>query len=524
MIIYIKEVFSMNFAEKLDLLMNVTNTNNSQLARSIAIDASAISRLRRGIRTPAKGASYFRPMARYFAHNCRSEYQKFAIDEAIKLDNPSLAKDKNKGLESILYIWLSDTNKTTKDSLDDFMQDFINFKFRKMDSLETVNIEDTIDYPLTEAGVFLGKTGKQKAVEHFLSLVLKSSLAETLLLYSDEDIEWLTEPDFVLKWASLMMQVITKGNRIKIIHSITRNLDEMIKGIKEWLPLYMTGAIEPFYYPKTQDGIFKHTFFIAPETAAVISSSVRDNTKNTANFLHTDKKTVSALATEYLDFLSLCRPLMHIFTINNYQNGYLNLLEEFENEAGDVIIKVDSLSDITMPALVAENILTRIKHIDISSLTKYHLKRIANFKKSLANDNYTEIITLPPLKNIWAGNIPIELSDILHSSPIYYHSEEYLAHLKNIIELLNTYPNYNVVIAPENQNAGSLIYVKEDVGVLIGKNNPPAILFAINETNMTAAFWDYINILINRTTIKEPSRDQTIARLEKLANTLESKL
>ena len=40
----------MRFSEKLDYLMKVTNTTNSALASSTSLDASYISRLRRGVR------------------------------------------------------------------------------------------------------------------------------------------------------------------------------------------------------------------------------------------------------------------------------------------------------------------------------------------------------------------------------------------------------------------------------------------------------------------------------------------
>ena len=65
----------MNFNEKLDLLMSVTNTSNSSLAHRISLDASYISRLRRGLRKPPKNADYLLAMADCFS-NQSSEQQK----------------------------------------------------------------------------------------------------------------------------------------------------------------------------------------------------------------------------------------------------------------------------------------------------------------------------------------------------------------------------------------------------------------------------------------------------------------
>lgn len=514
----------MTFAEKLDLLMNITNTTNSLLARQISLDASAISRLRRGIRTPSRNVTYLEPMAKYFALNCRDEYQKAAIWKAIKDSTPHFNSVENKTLDVIIYKWLSDNTETASNSLDEFMHDFINFQFKKMPPLKTINIEEIVSYPVSETTAFYGKEGKQNAVIAFLSLVLKNKKPQTLLLYSDEDIEWLTDSEFILKWATLMAQVIAKGNRIKIVHSITRDFDEMISGIKEWIPLYMTGSIEPYYYPKTQDGLFKHTFFIAPETAAVKSSSVRNKNKNTTNYLFTNRNMISSIAEEFNDFLSLCRPLMRIFTIHNRQEEYLTLLEEFEDEAGNAIIKTDTLSDITMPPTVAQKLLARINDADKEILISYNLKRAEKLRNNLINHSFTEILTLPKLELVLSGKVPVDFSDVLNDTPLFYTPEEYLEHLKNIIILLKTCENYHIIITEDKYLEGSTVYVKEDVGVLVGKPLPPSIIFAINENNMTAAFWDYMNVILNKKPINKNSRIQTINELERLRTSLELKL
>ncbi len=514
----------MTFAEKVDLLMIITNTSNSVLARSISIDASAISRLRRGIRTPARNVTYLQPMAEYFARNCRSEYQKAALYEALKNSTPPFYPAENESIDSIIYNWLCTDNKTAPDSLDEFMNDFIHFQFRKMPPVAAADINQMAGYAVAEIETFYGKEGKQNAVLAFLSLVIKNEKPQTLLLYSDEDMEWLTDPKFRLKWATLMVQVITQGNRIKIIHSVTRNFDEMLAGIRQWVPLYMTGAIEPYYYPKTRDGLFRQTFFIAPETAAVTSSSVSNKTINAANLLFTNKNMLGSLIEEFNDFLALCRPLMRIFTSRSRQEDYLLLLDEFENETGDTIIKTDSFSDITMPPAVLESLLTRISDPAPKRLLAYHLKRMENFKDHLAKYCFTEIFTLPEPELIWEGKVGVSFSDILNDTQIFYTPEEYIAHLKNIIDLLNTYENYHIMITRDRHLDGSMIYVKEDIGVLVGKTLLPSIIFAINETNMTAAFWDYMNTILNKKPLSKNNRAQAMAELETLLNALELNL
>lgn len=505
----------MNFAEKLELLMNITSLSNSTLARYISVDASAISRLRRGIRNPARKATYIEPMAQTFARMCKSDYQKIALKEAIKLDCPGFIFTENDSLESIIYEWLNEDKKDSSDSLDEFMHNFINFQFKKESSAAEIGDIKIIDYPPAEINAFYGKEGKQKAVLTFLSLVLESSQPQTLYLYSDEDIEWLVDPQFRVKWAALMVQIITGGHHIKIIHNVARNFDEMLSGINEWLPLYMTGVIEPYYYPKTRDGLFRQTIFIASETAAITSSSVSNNNKNTPNLLITDKTMVRSLIEEFSDFLALCRPLMHIFTPYNRSVEYLALLEEFEGEISNAIIKTDALSCITMPPAVIESIFLRVTNLNQEKLIAYHLKRIDKFNKKLQSETLIEIMSIHPLEDVIAEKVPVDFSDMLNDIPLFYTPSEYLKHLKNIIKLLKSNENYHVIITPKKLLAGSMVYVKEDIGVLVGKTSLPSAIFALNGGNMTAAFWDYMNTFIMEKSLHK-TRTQTIAKLEKI--------
>ena len=157
----------------------------------------------------------------------------------------------------------------------------------------------------------------------------------------------------------------------------------MLASITNWVPVYMTGSIEPYYYPKTRDCLFRRTLFLAPDTAAVTSTSVRSCIKNATNFLFTNKDTIRALITEYNDFLNYCRPLMQIFNAHSSNNAnYLDTLIDFEKEAGNMIAKTDAPANITLPPEVASRVLARINDSADELLRSYHQQRIITFKSS----------------------------------------------------------------------------------------------------------------------------------------------
>lgn len=506
----------MKFDEKLRLLMSITNTTNSTLARHVSLDPSFVSRLRRGVRAPSKNENYLRAMAAYFSRQCGTGYQKAALCEALKITPKKLPANKDKRTD-LIYTWfLEDRSKAVATFIDGLTQ----FTFKKPPNIPVANALPAQCSIAARDNVFYGNKGKQEAVIAFLSLALQNDSPQTLLLYSDEDLEWLTcDPEFTAKWALLLSQVILRRNKIRIIHTINRDLDEMLAAIEQWLPMYMSGAIEPYHYPKTRDGIFRRTLFIAPETAAVTSSSVRDGTKNAANFLHTDKNTINALIQEYNDFLALCRPLMNIFTPLRREE-YFAILSEFECEGADSILKSDTLSNITIPFEVAASIHKRIEYDPKAQILSYQQARTKNFEEKLQKHKFTELITLPDVDTIQKGGVAIAFADMLGVANLYYTPEEFRGHLQNVVQLLQTFNNYNVYLTSRGEMAGFMLYVKEDVGVLVAKTSPPSVIFAINESNMTAAFWDYINLLTDKTVKRKVNKKQTIAELKAVVDKL----
>ncbi|MBP1925956.1 hypothetical protein J2Z76_001820 [Sedimentibacter acidaminivorans] len=501
----------MEFNEKLDYLMKITKTTNSSLALYTSLDASYVSRLRRGDRKPAKNGNYIMPMAVYFSKHCNEKYQIEILSETIKVKT-SVILD-NESAAEVIYEWML-KNDDEKKPVEDLLYKISNFSYKRKPNIKNNEDVHMVSWNNIEPKVYYGVDGKREAVIQFLSIVINNKIPQTLLLFSDENTEWLFgDLTFTEKWANLMTKVIMGGNKIKIIHTVSRDLDEMLSAISQWLPLYMTGAIEPFFYPKKRDGVFKRTLFIAPDTAAVTSSSISSMTKNAANFVLREKNTIKALLGEFNDYLSLCRPLMKIFTLGD-KDKYLEELHEFENEESNSLISTDTLSVLTMPMCVAEKISKRltVENYNYDGLLTYSQLRRQNFEKKLHINKFIDIIKISDIYSVKSGQVKTAISNIVIKENICYNTEEYILHLENILFLMRNYNNYNVYIQNNNSSVnGYTLYVKEDIGVIIEKTSFPPVIFAINESNMTAAFWDYLDSIVGSI-----NRKNTIKKLEKI--------
>lgn len=478
----------MNFNEKLDFLMNITKTKNSDLAMYTSLDSSYISRLRRGKRNLSKNENFVMPMAEYFVKNIKEEYQRKSIFDLVLRSGFIVKKDLSD--TEIIYKWLKDEKEDESKVVEGFIDNFSNFKFKKTNTWE--NIESKTKTDTKNIDIYPGIQGKRKGVLDFLSLVLQKDKAQTLLLFSDEDLDWLAgDEPFRNKWKEYMDQVILKGNKIIIIHELSRNLYEMLTSIKEWMPLYMTGAIEPYYYPKKRDGIFKRTIFAAPNTAALTSTTVGNMENNTVNYLIQDEDSLKSLGTEFKNYLNLCKPLVKIFDGRN-RIQYLQTLGEFENEEGNSILNPNAISIRTLPIKTAEKIMIRNNYGEKNQTLEYAKRRNKLFEENIRKWEFTDIVTLPNIKDVVNDNVIINFSNLLGIPPVTYKKDELIDHLENILRLSKKYENYNLIVNPEKSDKELSLYCKEDVGVIASKKEPPFMIFAINESNMTAAFWDFL--------------------------------
>ena len=504
----------MKFYEKLDYLMNITNTSNSILGHKVKLDPSYISRLRRGQRNTLKDEAVIVAMAEYFARHCLADYQLKSISDAL---NTSKTIFDFSELQQLIAKWLSNEKANDINAVENFMDGLMEINANLMtpeNTVKTVNEKATSTiFPQDDVSVYHGVEGKRQAAEYFLLEVMSIDTPQTLLLYSDESTEWMTENrEFSSKWVQLMIGILSKGNKIKIIHTISRDLDEMLTAIRQWMPLYMTGLIEPYYYPKKRDGVFKQTMFISPGISAVISNSVGKSINYAANLLIRNSYAISAYTEVFNQYLIQCKPLIRIYTSKN-KESYLETLMEFEKESCNIMIQTESISLMTMPEKVSSKILSRIG-IKCSSLIDYQKNRIEIFKKHLQTNSFFEIIPLFDLDSITDNKVKVSFSDMMNGSTIYYTQDEYIQHLEHLIYLLENYGNFHIKLISGMTDSNYTIYAKEDLGVITAKTSIPPVVIAINEPNLTAAFWDFLKHMMGEKSIQTPDNAEEAKRLK----------
>lgn len=488
-------------AQKLDLLMKVTNTQNSTLGRALSFDSSYIGRIRMGKRGLPKNQPFIEPAAAFFVRNMREQYQKATIAEAVC---PGRSWPENKQeAEALLVAWLS-RNDSADNPVGRLLESLSAAPIRREPSQSACQPYNAV----TERRLYYyGNSGKRDAVEAFLSDLCALDAPQTLLLYSDEDLSWLYEDGtFARRWAALLTTFISKGGRIKIIHTISRDIGEMLEAVQKWLPLYSSGAIEPYFYPKLRDNVYHRTLFIAKGYSALISNSVGSHTQEALNILLHDVGAVHALELEFADYFSLCKPLMQIFSLRNAEQ-FWDKLKEFEKASGNLIVMQPVLSHFTMPKSVAVSMAART---GCKWLLHNHENSVRRFELCLEQGfSVTEIVRLPSPEQVRGGGIVVPMCDLFGQPGLCYTPEEFKNHLEEMLAFLRRYENYRVILS-DHKTEDAILWAKEDIGAIMLRPTPPTTVFGISEQRMTAAFWEHLQRLVN----KIPAKEQTLKYIE----------
>jgi hypothetical protein len=96
---------------------------------------------------------------------------------------------------------------------------------------------------------------------------------------------------------------------------------------------------------------------------------------------------------------------------------------------------------------------------------------------------------------------------------VYYTPKEFIAHLEHILALLESFENYHIHLIGNSTEDRYTVYAREELGVVVAKTSQPSVVLAINEGNMTAAFWDFLKSMPDEKTYRAAKNVDSIALL-----------
>lgn len=473
----------MMFSDKLVFLMNLTEINSAALARALEVDPSQISRLRTGVRSAPRKREILRGMAHIFSSKCSGDYQRAALSEMLGR-NYLISVGSQEELEDIIFDWLSGANTATAEA-ERFLQ-----KVGRVGSGvsgQSASPRDVTPVRPDEFIVYYGNSGKRYAISQALNYMLSQDKPCTLMIASDESTDWIAEDkEFSSFYASSIFSLAQRGCKIYRILPPMRTTNDALESVSRWVPAYLTSNVYPYYFPRMRDGIYRRTLVVIPGVAAYVSSSVGWQYESGAIYANSYKPIVDNYEREFRQYMAMCRRAMRVIDTQTRPQDLSECMRVNNSKPADRIFKCDSLSVFSMPDSVADSFSRRIESTSLFNI--YHAAICGMLRDSdyAMDRNITDIMTLATPEMLRQGKVPCSVD-----SSIYYTLDEYRKHLSNIIDMLERYEKYNVVLT-DKYKLGCGLAAKEGVSSQIFRTEEPKVVLDIESDQMLLAVWEFL--------------------------------
>lgn len=472
-----------NFIKNLNELINTLKINIKDMSKYTLCDASSISRIRYGKTKPSEPIEFASKIASYVTNKYANETDITKIEKLTNNDGENLY---NKVFK---YLTNKEENKNN-----DMIKSFLNNldKFNLNDYIKAIKFDElkvpTVPFYITKTKNYFGLEEMKKAELDFLKGTVLSKNNEDVFMCSDMPMEDLAKDiDFSKKWMFGIACLLKKGIHLNIIHNLDRPFNEMMLGLESWIPLYMTGQINPFYFKDISTNIYHNLTYVSG-TLALAGECINNFHKDGKYFLTSNKKEVDYYKTKSNNLLKKANNLMNIYKEEN-SKSYNLFLDDYLNKDGDRKRILSSLPLFTMSDDLLNEILknNKVPKKDINKIINYKNEEFNKYNNLLKNNNINDIIYILS-KEEFNKNVPsLSLSNIFYDKKIKYSYETYLKHLKETKRFANKNNNYILNISDYLTFNNISITIFDKKQVIISKEENPTIHFVIKHPKLVNA-------------------------------------
>jgi transcriptional regulator with XRE-family HTH domain len=498
----------MTFNDKFKFLMDITNTSNTTLASAVGIDNSAVSLYRNGKRKCPRNKEVLKKMADYFAGSIKLNYQRKALALAADYSRFNHSRPVSE-YSQMLYLWLTDELPVQNDLVDSILNE--NVSSSSTDYIQGIR---TIDVVPNATSVLYRSEGKKQSILSFVNYLLTLDNPKTIYVWVDDDVYSIFDnKEIIASLHELIIRLLDYGYEICQISPSPVNTTQFFEEFFYWVPAYLTGRVKSYYYPRMRDNLFSKISIVYPGYAAVYSDSLSSIPDKTFTVLTAESAIVSIKEIEFKTFLSYCRPTMNIY---ESAEDVSTCFHRFLSTPVAHIQKGLSLPPATMPdELVTQFLNDNPDSLGVSMRIAYQRDKMYD------NLRNVDICPLATVNQVLSGRVPVIFPVVKQEVPIYYTPRTYALHLKNILEIMDTYPDYFFVPIEYNPDDNVCIIVNEGSEALLVRTALPSMVLDFNHPQLVQNFQEYLYRIANEIGYADINRRKIRAQIKELINALE---
>ena len=475
-------------SQKLDILLRELDINISRIAAFLHYDPSYLSKIRTGKRNPAHQQQFIEKICEYVASNYKDEQDRKKVTYLIQCNEDEIT-------DSSLYRkklreWLSSSKPEDVDYVSGFLRKVDSFNLD--DYIRVIHFDSfkvpKVPFQLPVSRHYYGLKEMREGELDFLKHTVLSKSMKPLYICSDMPVEDMAaDKDFAKKYMFGLAMVLKKGLHIHIIHDVERPMKDMMLGLENWVPLYMTGQISPYYLKGVQNRVYSHLHYCSGQVA--MTGDCISGHHDLAHYYLTSRKEEVSISQKNMEFLlKKAHPLMDIYREERKKELYAALIENAGKEGRRRrVLAVPDLG--ALPKKLLEEILER-NHVSVDDKTTiiecYRRDRECLetvLKHSIVEDEVSEI------REEEYGKYPpvLPIAECFLEKDIHLTYEEYLACIKAGRDYAKANENYQFNLTKIKGFHNIQITCFEGKWCMISKNRAPAIHFVIHHPKLRYA-------------------------------------
>lgn len=484
------ELFNTNF----NSLIDTFKINLSDLSKFLGFDSSFVSKIKNGIRKPLNISDFANGVCKFIINNYLDTNNEL-IKELIKCDDKDF-KDAQV-ITDKLYYWLTNNvNKKTNDySVDNFIKKLDNFdlndyiKSIKFDKLFT----PTLPKLKTKSQLYYGLDGYKDAQLEVLKQSAFFKSKDEIFWYSNMPmIEASKDLKFTKKYMMYLAFILKKGIRLNIIHDLDRPFKELMLGLEGWIPLYMTGQINPYYFKNNSNYLYSIIECVSGN-AILHGQCVTGNSDKCKLLVSTKKDDIDYYRENSNLLLKKATPLMNIYTPekkNEFLKVYNNDLN-IKNKRTNILLNLPcyTISNELLDKILNHN---KVSKDDKNKIYEWIKNEKDNMKNILSNTSVIDEIKILSEKEFKINPCVLDLSKYYYDKRIQYNYNDYLEHIELIKKYKKNNKNYTYKTNRNYTFNNINVYIISNKQVIISKNNNPITNFVIYHPMLINAIQNFV--------------------------------
>ena len=475
-------------SQKLDILLRELDINISRIAAFLHYDPSYLSKIRTGRRNPAHQQQFVEKVCEYVIANYKDEQDRKKVVYLIQCNEDELADSSS--YRKKLREWF---NSSMPDGVD-----YVSVFLRKVDSF---NLDDYIraihfdsfkvpkvPFQLPVSRHYYGLKEMREGELDFLKHTVLSKSMKPLYICSDMPVEDMAaDKDFAKKYMFGLAMVLKKGLHIHIIHDVERPMKDMMLGLENWVPLYMTGQISPYYLKGVQNRVYSHLHYCSGQVA--MTGDCISGHHDLAHYYLTSRKEEVSISQKNMEFLlKKAHPLMDIYREERKKELHASLLENAGKEGRRRrVLAVPDLG--VLPKKLLEEILER-NHVVLNEKTVIleSYKRSATCLETILKHSVVEDeVSVLSEAEYEKYPLVLPLAECFLEKDIRLTYEEYHACIGAAENYAKANENYQFNLTKIKGFHNIQITCFEGKWCMISKNRAPAIHFVIHHPKLRYA-------------------------------------